>query len=86
MSAGAAHDKFTGKHITLDVKTPDLEEPEESPYAEPVSVGNRSHAFYTYSRESLTSLSPLFPIFGIQKRRLRPLKQQLNHTNHHCLR
>ncbi len=48
MSATAPYDKFTGKHTTLHVKTPDLEEPEESAYAEPVSVEDKHHSFLTY--------------------------------------
>ena len=83
MSTTATHDKFTGKHTTLDTKTPGLEEPEESAYAEPVSAKDRSHPF---SRIHLASLSPLFPIFGIRKRRLQPLKQRLSHLNHPCLK
>lgn len=51
MSATAPHDKFTGKHTTLHVKTPDLEEPEENTYAEPVSVEDRFHSFLAYPRD-----------------------------------
>ena len=86
MSATGPRDKFTGKHTTLDVKTPDLEELEESAYAEPVSVKDRPHPFLTYSHDIFDPPSPLFPISGIRKRRPRPLKQQPSHPNHHFLR
>ena len=75
MFATAAHDKFTGKHATLDIKMPDLEEPEENVNAEPVSVEDRFHSYSRIHVIILTSPSPLLQIFGIRKRRLQPLKR-----------
>jgi len=67
MSAVAPFDKFTGKHTTLDVKTPDLEEPEDSAYAEPVSVEYRLHSFLTYSRDAFDLPKPFVPDFWDSK-------------------
>ena len=67
MSTTAPHDKFTGRRTTLDVKTPDLEEPEENTYAEPVSVEDRSHSFLTYSRDIFDLPKPFVPDFWDSK-------------------
>src|SRR5260221_8776708 len=82
MSTPTPYDKFTGKHTTLDIKMPDLEEPEENIYADPVR--DRFYCFSCIHAILLTSLSPLCLIFGIRKRRLRPLKQLPSQLNHHC--
>ena len=67
MSATATHDKFTGKHTTLDIKMPDLEEPEENIYAEPVSAEDRSHPIFTYLRDSFCLSKPFVPDFWDSK-------------------
>lgn len=67
MSATAPYDKFTGKHTTLDVKTPDLEEPEENGYAEAVSVESRLHLFLTYLRDIFGLPKPFVPDFWDSK-------------------
>jgi hypothetical protein len=67
MSATVPHDKFTGKHTTLDVKTPDLEGPEENAYAEPVSVEDSLHLFLTYSRDIFDLPKPFVPDFWDSK-------------------
>jgi len=67
MSATAPYDKFTGKHTTLDVKTPDLEGPEESAYAEPVSVEGSLRSFLTYSRDIFDLPKPFVPDFWDSK-------------------
>jgi hypothetical protein len=67
MSATAPYDKFTGKHTTLDVKTPDLEGPEDNTYAEPVSVEDKLHLFLTYSRDTFDLPKPFVPDFWDSK-------------------
>jgi hypothetical protein len=67
MSATATYDKFTGKHTTLDIKMPDLEEPEENLHAEPVSVKGRFHSCFTYLRNFFDLPKPFAPDFWDSK-------------------
>jgi hypothetical protein len=55
MSAPAAYDKFTGKHTTLDIKMPALEELEGGIYIETVSIEDGSHSFLHIHTILLTS-------------------------------